>query len=80
MRCGITACRLLYFSVLKITIFSTSGWKAPSSESVRIAAKEIVVDRKAIAVDSIKTVGEYTATVKLHREVKATVSLSVVAE
>ncbi|MBQ5919184.1 MAG: hypothetical protein IIW92_11540, partial [Lachnospiraceae bacterium] len=28
----------------------------------------------------IKTVGEYTATVKLHREVKATVALSVVAE
>lgn len=45
-----------------------------------LAAKDITVDRKAITVDSIKTVGEYEATVKLHREVKATVKLSVVAE
>ena len=45
-----------------------------------LAAKEITVDRKAITVESIKTVGEYTAEVKLHREVKATVALSVVAE
>lgn len=45
-----------------------------------LAAKEITVDRKAISVDSIKTVGEYEATVKLHREVKATIKLSVVAE
>ena len=45
-----------------------------------LAAKDITVDRKAISVDSIKTVGEYEATVKLHREVKATVKLSVLAE
>lgn len=45
-----------------------------------LAAKDITVDRKAISVDNIKTVGEYEATVKLHREVKATVKLSVVAE
>ncbi len=45
-----------------------------------LAAKDITVDRKAISVDSIKTVGEYEATVKLHREVKATVKLSVVTE
>ena len=45
-----------------------------------LAEKGVTIDRKAIAVDSIKTVGEYTATVKLHREVKATVALSVVAE
>ena len=45
-----------------------------------LAAKDITVDRKAISVGSIKTVGEYEATVKLHREVKATVKLSVVAE
>ena len=45
-----------------------------------LAAKDITVDRKAISVDSIKTVGEYEATVKFHREVKATVKLSVVAE
>ena len=38
-----------------------------------LAEKEIVVDRKVISVDSIKTVGEYEASVKLHREVKAVV-------
>ena len=45
-----------------------------------LAEKEIAVDRKVITVDSIKTVGEYEASVKLHREVKATVKISVVAE
>ena len=42
--------------------------------------KGVTVDRKNVTVDAIKTVGEYEASVKLHREVKATVKLSVVAE
>ena len=42
--------------------------------------KGVTVDRKNVTVDAIKTVGEYEASVKLHREVKATVALSVVAE
>ncbi len=45
-----------------------------------LAAKEIIVDRKNITVETIKTVGEYKAVVKLHREVKAEVALSVAAE
>ncbi len=45
-----------------------------------LAAKEISIDRKAISVDSIKSVGEYEASVRLHRDVKATIKLSVVAE
>ncbi|MGN0006504.1 MAG: 50S ribosomal protein L9 [Alistipes sp.] len=45
-----------------------------------LAAKGIEVDKKNIGVESIKTVGEYKATVKLHREVKAEVALHVVAE
>ncbi|MFR9652030.1 MAG: 50S ribosomal protein L9 [Rikenellaceae bacterium] len=45
-----------------------------------LAAKEVVVDRKSVSVEAIKTVGEYEVTVKLHREVAATVKLSVVAE
>ncbi len=44
-----------------------------------LAAKGIVVDRKAIAVEPVKTVGEYEAVAKLHREVKATIKFSVVA-
>ena len=45
-----------------------------------LAAKGIEVNKKNIGVESIKTVGEYKATVKLHREVKAEVALHVVAE
>ncbi len=45
-----------------------------------LAAKGITVDRKAITVDAIKTVGEYEATAKIHRDVKATIKFSVVAE
>lgn len=45
-----------------------------------LAEKGVEVDRKAIEVYAVKTLGEYVATVKLHREVKATVHFSVVAE
>lgn len=45
-----------------------------------LAAKEINVDRKNITVESINTVGEYEAVAKLHRDVKATIKFSVVAE
>lgn len=44
-----------------------------------LAAKGVIIDRKVIAVDGIKTVGEYQAVAKLHRDVKATLSFSVVA-
>lgn len=44
-----------------------------------LAAKGITVDRKAIALDAVKTVGEYEAVAKLHREVKATIKFSVAA-
>mgnify|MGYP003412062965 FL=1 len=42
--------------------------------------KGIEVDRKNISVDAVKTLGEYEAVAKLHREVKATIKFSVVAE
>ncbi len=44
-----------------------------------LAAKGVTVERKLIAVDGIKTVGEYEATVRLHKDVKATIKLSVTA-
>ena len=44
-----------------------------------LAAKGVTLDRKVIAVEAIKTVGEYEAVAKLHREVKATIKFSVVA-
>lgn len=45
-----------------------------------LAAKGVEVDKKNISVEPIKTVGEYKAEIKLHREVKAEVALHVVAE
>ena len=42
-----------------------------------LAAKGITVDRKQISVDAIKTVGEFEATVRLHKEVKATIKFTV---
>ena len=45
-----------------------------------LAAKGVEVEKKNITVETIKTVGEYKAVVKLHSEVKAEVALTVVAE
>ena len=45
-----------------------------------LAEKGIEVDRKNITVDSVKTLGEFEATAKRHREVKATIKFAVVAE
>ena len=39
----------------------------------------IELDRKVIVVDAIKTVGEYEAVAKLHKEVKAVIKFSVTA-
>ena len=50
------------------------------ADAQALAAKGVEVDKKNISVEGIKTVGEYKATVKLHREVKAEVALTVVAE
>ena len=45
-----------------------------------LAEKGVEVEKKNVSVESINTVGEYKASVKLHREVKAEVTLSVIAE
>ena len=45
-----------------------------------LAEKGVEVEKKNVSVEAINTVGEYKASVKLHREVKAEVTLSVVAE
>lgn len=45
-----------------------------------LAAKGFEIDRKAIAADTVKAAGEYTATITLHKEVKAEVAFVVVAE
>lgn len=55
------------------------GSVTASDLAAALADKGIEVDRKAIAVESVKQIGEYEAAVKLHRDVKATVKFSVVA-
>ena len=45
-----------------------------------LAAKGFEIDRKAIAAETVKAAGEYTATITLHKEVKAEVAFVVVAE
>lgn len=45
-----------------------------------LAAQGIEVDRKKIVVSDVKTVGNYTANVKLHKEVTATVEFNVINE
>jgi large subunit ribosomal protein L9 len=43
------------------------------------AQTEIVIDRKAIEVDNIKTVGVHTATASLHSDVSFPINIEVVA-
>ena len=45
-----------------------------------LKAKGFDVDRKKIKIDSIKEVGEYTAILDLHREIKHSVKINIVAE
>ena len=45
-----------------------------------LADKGFEVDRKNIALEAIKTIGAYEATVRVHRDVKATVKFDVIAE
>ncbi len=47
-----------------------------------LAKHDVVVDRKKIHLDTdhIKTLGAYTATVNLHKDVKAKVNFEVIAE
>lgn len=45
-----------------------------------LKSKGFEIDRKKIALGSIKELGEYTATLDLHREVKHEVKINVIAE
>lgn len=74
---------------VKLTIAtktSTTGKIFGSVNSIMIAEslkeKGFDIDRKKILVkqDAIKEVGTYTATIKLHREVKVNIELEVVSE
>ena len=46
----------------------------------KLAEKGFEIERKAIVVPSVKEVGEYKATIKLHKEVAPEVAFQVIAE
>ena len=41
---------------------------------------DIIVDRKNISLDAVKTIGEYEAKVKIYKGISGTIKFSVVAE
>lgn len=52
-----------------------------SSDLAEAMAKQgVEVDRKHISVDPIKQIGQYEATIKLHKNVKATIHFTVAAQ
>ena len=59
------------------TIFGSVGAIQIAEELAKLGFE---IDRKIIAVDVAKEIGEYTATVRLHKEVTVKVPYSVVAE
>jgi len=74
-------------NAVKLTIsakVSNTGVIYGSVNSLQIADElqklGFSIDRKIIAVKDVKAVGEYVATVKLHKEVAAQVAFTVVAE
>ncbi|MDR0981693.1 MAG: 50S ribosomal protein L9 [Culturomica sp.] len=74
-------------SEVKLTIgakTSTTGKIFGSINNIMIAEalkeKGFDIDRKKISLKEAKEIGTYTATIKLHREVKADVEFEVVSE
>lgn len=59
------------------TIFGSVGSIQIAEELGKLGFE---IDRKIIAVEAVKEVGDYTATVKLHKEVAVKVPFKVVAE
>nr|WP_320119666.1 50S ribosomal protein L9 [uncultured Marinifilum sp.] len=64
---------------------STTGKIFGSVNNIQIAealtAQGFDIDRKVISIkDAVKEIGKYTATVKLHKEVKVEISFEVVSE
>ena len=76
--------KLAPVSLTIATKVSATGAIYGSVGSIQIAEElaklGFEIDRKIISVESAKEVGNYTATVKLHREVAVKVPFTVVAE
>lgn len=76
--------KLSALSLTIITKVSASGVIYGSVNSLQIAdelqKQGFEINRKTITVKDVKTVGDYVAVVKLHKEVSAEVPFTVVAE
>ena len=59
------------------TIFGSVGAVQVAEELAKLGLE---VDRKTVVVDAVKEVGNYTATIRLHKEVAVKVPFEVVAE
>ncbi|MBR2301246.1 MAG: 50S ribosomal protein L9 [Bacteroidaceae bacterium] len=59
------------------TIFGSVGAVQVAEELAKLGLE---VDRKTVVVDAVKEVGNYTATIRLHKEVTVKVPFEVVAE
>ena len=69
---------------LKFEMKTTDGVKIYGSVTPAMIAEAIVaqgfeVDKKQVVVDTIKTVGSYTASIRIHKEVAAEIPIEVVA-
>lgn len=69
---------------LKFEMKTTDGVKIYGSVTPAMIAEAIVaqgfdVDKKQVTVESIKTIGSYTASVRVHKEVAAEIPVEVVA-
>jgi len=71
-------------AALEITVKAEEGKIFGSVTAAHIAEalakKGIEVDRKSITVTSVKELGEYEAEVRIHKDIKAPVKFTVVAE
>lgn len=72
-------------NTLSIAVKASEGGKIYGSVTASqiaeaLAAKGVEIDRRNITVPAVKEIGTYAATVRLHKEVVATINFEVVVE
>ena len=77
---AVKACGALEFSVKASEEGKLFGSVTSQNIAEALAAKGAQVEHKQVIIETVKALGEYTATVKLHREVAVEVPFTVVAE
>ena len=77
---AVKACGALEFAVKASEEGKLFGSVTSQNIAEALAAKGAQVEHKQVIIETVKALGEYTATVKLHREVAVEVPFTVVAE